>query len=209
MRVGLSVLVVLEMSIVSTSALAQVQPERTTAALVLAEGAVYLNDTPVEAAAAPSVLPGVAVLRTAQGRAAIALKRGGWLFLNADSSVRVLGNAVYNFNRLEALSGSAIVSSGTSAPLVDCESEIRLSSGGLFRFDVQPANAEGERPCRFRVYDGAAAVPLVTVTNALRAGEAMMCNRRCGDMIPTTEFSPSQLDAFDQWVRRVQQQLKK
>jgi len=209
MRVGLSVLVVLEMSIVSTSALAQVQPERTTAALVLAEGAVYLNDTPVEAAAAPSVLPGVAVLRTAQGRAAIALKRVGWLFLNADSSVRVLGNAVYNFNRLEVLSGSAIVSSRTSAPLVDCESEIRLSSGGLFRFDVQPANAEGERPCRFRVYDGAAAVPLVTVTNALRAGEAMMCNRRCGDMIPTTEFSPSQLDAFDQWVRRVQQQLKK
>jgi hypothetical protein len=177
--------------------------------LVLAEGAVYVNDTPVEATAALSVLPDGAVLRTALGRAVIALKRGGWLFLDADSSARVFGNAVYNVNRLEVLSGSAIVSSGTSAPLVDCESEIRLSSGGLFRFDAQPANAEGERPCRFRVYDGAAAVPLVTVTNALRAGQSMTCNRRCGDMIPMTEFSPSQLDGFDQWVRRVQQQLKK
>jgi hypothetical protein len=177
--------------------------------LVLADGAVYLNDTPVEGITAPAVLPDVAVLRTAQGRAAIALKRGGWLFLDADSSVRVFANTVYNFNRLEVLSGSAVVSSGTSAPLVDCESEIRLSSGGLFRFDAQLVNAEGERPCRFRVYDGAAAVPLVTVTNALRAGQSMTCNRRCGDMIPTTEFSPSQLDGFDQWVRRVQRQLKK
>lgn len=209
MRVGLSVFVVLGMSMVSTSALAQVQPERTTAALVLAEGAVYLNDTPVEATAAPSVLSDVAVVRTAQGRAAIALKRGGWPFLDADSSVRVLGNGVYDFNRLEVLSGSAIVSSGTSAPLIDCESEIRLSSGGLFRVDAQPENAKGERPCRFRVYDGAAAVPLVTVTNALRAGQSMTCNRRCGDMIPTREFLPSDLDGFDQWARRVQQQLGK
>ncbi len=209
MRVGLSVLVVVEMSMVSTPALAQVQSERTTAAVVLAEGEVYLNDTPVEGTAASSVLPDVAVLRTAQGRTAIALKRGGWLFLDADSSVRVFGNAVDNVNRLEVLSGSAIVSSTTSAPLINCESEIRLSSGGLFRFDVQPAKAESERPCRFRVYDGTAAVPLVTVTNALRAGQSMTCNRRCGDMIPTTEFSPSQLDGFDQWVRRVQQQFKK
>ncbi len=209
MRVGLCVLVVLEMSMVSTPALVQAQSEHTTAALVLAEGAVYLNDTPVEATAAPTVLPEVAVLRTAQGRAAIALKRGGWLFLDADSSVRVFGNTVYNANRLEVISGSAIVSSGASAPLVECESEIRISTGGLFRFDSQPADAEGERPCRFRVYDGAAAVPLLTVTNALRAGQSMTCNRRCGDMIPTTEFSPSQLDEFDQWVRRVQQQLKK
>ena len=208
MRVGLPVLVVVGMSM-PTSALVQVLSERTTAALVLAEGAVYLNDTAVEGTAVPSVLPDVTLLRTAQGRAAIALKRGGWLFLDADSSVRVLGNTVDNVNRLEVLSGSAIVSSMTTAPLVNCESEIRLSSGGLFRFDVQPANAESERPCRFRVYDGTAAVPLVTVTNALRAGEAMTCNRRCGDMIPTTEFSPSQLDGFDQWVRRLQQQFKK
>ena len=78
MRVGLSVLVVLAMSVVSAPA--QVQPERTTAALVLAEGVVYLNDTPVEATTALSVLPDLAVLRTAQGRAAIGLRRDGLLF---------------------------------------------------------------------------------------------------------------------------------
>ena len=209
MRVGLFILVALEMSMAPTSALPEGQPERTTAALVLAEGAVFLNATRVEATAAPSALPDAAVLRTAQGRAAIALKRGGLLLLDADSSVRVFGNGVYNFNRLEVLSGSAIVSSGTSAPVIGCESEIRLSSRGLFRFDAQPANAAGERPCRFRVYDGAAAVPLTTVTNALRAGQSMTCNRRCGDMIPTTEFPPNQLDGFDQWARRVQEQLGK
>jgi hypothetical protein len=208
MLVGLFVLAVLDIPLISTSALAQVQAERTTAVLVLAEGAVYLNDTLVDVTAAPSVLADVAVLRTVQGRAAIALKRGGWLFLDADSSVRVSANGSYNFNRLDVLSGSAIVSSGTSAPLIGCGNEIRVSSGGLFRFDSQPATAGSERPCRFRVYDGAAAVSLVTVTTALRAGQSMTCNRRCGDMIPATEFSPTQLDGFDQWAQRVQQQLR-
>jgi hypothetical protein len=137
------------------------------------------------------------VVRTTQNRAVMALKRGGWLVLDADSSARVLGNGVYDFNRLEVMTGRAIIASATSAPLVECESEIRLSSAGVFRFDVQPVDVTGKRPCQFRVYEGAAAVPLVTVTNALRAGQSMMCNRRCGDMIPTTEFSTSQLDAFD------------
>jgi hypothetical protein len=206
MRVTLSVVVALATAFMCTSALAQAQ--RAAAALVLAEGMVYLNDRSIDANAAPFVLPDIVVLHTTQGRAAIALKRGGWLFVDTESSVRVLGNGVHNFNRLEVLSGSAIVVTGTSAPLVDCESRIRLSSAGLFRFDTKPVDAEGQRPCRFRVYEGAAAVPLVTVTNALRAGQSMTCNRRCGDMIPTTEFSPTQLDGFDQWVRRVKQQLR-
>jgi hypothetical protein len=185
------------------------QAQRTTAALVLAEGMVYLNDQPVASNSAPSDLPGTAVVRTTQSRAAIALKRGGWLFLEAGSSVRVLGNGVYNFNRIEVLTGSLIVASGTSAPLVECENEIRLSDAGVFRFDARPVNARGERPCQVRVYEGAAAVPLVTVTNALRGGQAMMCSRRCGDMIPTTEFSPSQLDGFDQWARRTYEILRR
>lgn len=208
MRAGLSVLVALATVCVSTSTLAQVPAQPTSATLVLAEGAVYLNDRSVEANKVPSVLPDVVELRTAKGRAAVVLKRGGWLFLDAESFVRVHGNGLYNFNRLEVLSGSAIVASGTSAPLVDCESKIRLSSAGLFRFDAQAVDARGERPCRFRVYEGAAAVPLVTVTTALRVGQSMTCNRRCGDMIPTTEFSPTQLDEFDQWARRTKQQLK-
>ena len=209
MRVGVFVLVVGEMLLASTPALAQLHPERTTAALVLVEGAVYVNDAPVEGTAAPSVLPGVAVLRTAQGRAAIELERGGWLFVDADASVRVTRNAADSVSSIAVLQGSAIVSSGTSSPLVTCESEIRLSAAGLFRFDAEPPTPDDGRPCRFRVYEGSAEVPLATVTSALRAGESMTCNRKCGDMIPTTDFSPSQLDGFDQWARRVQQQLRK
>jgi hypothetical protein len=180
---------------------------RAGATLVYAEGDVYLNDQAVEPNRSRVVLPDSAVLSTRQGRAAIALKRGGVLFLDAGSSVRILGNGVYNFNRIEVLTGSAIVVSQTSSPLVECENETRLSDAGIFRFDVQRLNAT-ERQCRFRVFEGAAAVPLVSVTNALRAGQTMNCNRRCGDMIPTMEFSREQLDEFDQWARRIHESLK-
>jgi hypothetical protein len=207
MRARLSLF--LAVATISAPISAGAQAQRTAAALVLAEDVVFLNDQPAAASSAPSVLPDTAVVRTAQGRAAVALKRGGWLFLDAGASVRVLGNGVYNFNRLEVLSGSAIVASGTSAPQVECESEIRLSDAGFFRFDAQPVNARGERPCQFRVYEGAAAVPLTSVTSALRAGQMMTCSRRCGDMIPINEFSPGQFDGFDQWARRTHELLRR
>jgi len=208
MRTYLSIVLVLAAVFVTTSAFAQ-QASRVGAALVHVEGEVYLNDRAIEWNSAPFVLPDSAVLRTSQGRAAIALKRGGLLFLDAGTSVRVLGNGVYNFNRIDVLTGSAIVASETSAPLVGCESEIRLSDAGIFRFDVQRGNSTDERSCRFRVFAGAAAVPLVSVTNALRAGQTMTCNRRCGDMIPTMEFSQEQLDDFDRWTRVMQERLRK
>lgn len=208
MRTWPSVVVALAAVFVPSSAWGQ-QGLGAGAALVYAEGEVYLNDRPVESNSAPSILPDRVVLRTSQGRAAIALKRGGLLYLDNDTSVRVLGNGVYNFNRIEVLAGSAIIASQTSSPLVDCENEMRLSDAGVFRFDVQRVNATGERPCQFRVFEGAAAVPLVSVTNALRPGQTMMCNRRCGDMIPTLEFSREQLDNFDQWTRRMHERLGK
>jgi hypothetical protein len=207
MRTRFWLVVALVTAAVSISSAAQAQ--RTEAALALTEGVVYLNDQLVEANSLPSVLPDAAVLRTTQGRAAVALKRGGWIFLDSDTSVRVFGNGAYNFNRLEVLTGSAIVASRTSAPLVECEREVRLSDAGFFRFDVLQVDALAERFCRFRVYEGAAAVQLVTVTNALRAGQAMTCNRRCGDHIQTNEFSTSHLDGFDQWARRTHEQLRR
>jgi len=207
MRTSLSVMVALAAMSVPFGAAAR-QAIRADAALVHAEGAVHLNDRALEPDSIPAVLPDRAELRTTQGRAAVALRRGGVLLLDAGTSVRVLGNGAYNFNRIEVLTGSVIVASGTSAPVVECENEIRLSDTGTFRLDVQRTN-DGERVCRFRVFEGAAAVPLLTVTNALRAGQTMMCNRRCGDMIPTQEFSREQLDDFDQWARRIQERLTK
>jgi hypothetical protein len=176
--------------------------------LVLTEGTVYLNDQSVDPNTAATVLPDTVVVRTDGSRAVVALKRGGWLFMDAGASVRVLHNGVYNFNRIEALTGSTIVASETSSPIVACENDIRLSTGGIFRFDVQDPNASNERYCRFRVFEGAAAVPLVSVTSALRAGQTMMCNRRCGDMVQTNEFSREQLDEFDRWARRVLGRLR-
>jgi len=203
MRVMRSLMIGFAMLLVAGIAAAQSADPRGTAALVVSEGVTYLNDEPLQASGVPRDLPAAAGIRTTSGRAAIALKRGGRLFLDVNSSVRVLANGVYNFNRIEVLAGSAIVTSETSAPVVECESEIRLSSGGVFRFDAQPVTPAGERPCRFRVFDGAAAVPLVSVTNALRAGQMMICNRRCGDMIPTMEFARDQFDEFDRWARGI------
>ena len=179
------------------------------AALVLAEGAVHLNDRALEPNSTPAVLPDKVELRTTLGRAAVALKRGGLLFIDAGTSVRVLGNGANNVNRIEVLTGSVILASGTNPPVVECESEIRLSDAGTFRFDMQRLDGTGERKCRFRVFEGAAEVPLVTVTSTLRAGQTMMCNRRCGDMIPTREFSREQRDDFDQWARRILVRLTK
>ena len=176
------------------------------AAVVLVERTVSVNDRPVATNAAPIALPDTALVRAAQGRAVIALEPGGWLFLDAGASVRVTASAD-DSNRLEVLTGSAIVAATPSAPVIECENEVRLSNSGLFRFDAQPVDARGERYCQVRVYEGAASVRLETVTSGLRSGQKMMCNRRCGDMIPTKEFSPGQLDQFDQWARRTYELL--
>jgi hypothetical protein len=172
------------------------------AALTHAEGAVYLDDQLVVASSDRVVLGDSAVIRTVGGRAVVALKRGGVVALSEHTQVRVLANGVYNFNRVEVLEGTVVVISGTSAPLVNCSSDVRLSSDGVFRFDVQPTFTGDVAPCRFRVDDGAAAVPLVSVIAALRSGQAMTLDPTCGDRIPMLTFAPDQMDDFDRWSRQ-------
>jgi hypothetical protein len=138
---------------------AQTQPP--VATLTHVEGTVYLDDQLVVGPLVGIVFRDSVSIRTAGGRAVVALKRDGVLALNEQTLVRVLANGVSNFNRIEVLEGTAVVISGTSAPLVACRSDARLSSAGVFRFDVQPTHPGGLATCRFRVYDGAAAVPLV------------------------------------------------
>jgi hypothetical protein len=179
---------------------AQTQPAA--AALTHVEGAVYLDDQPVGSLPRDVVLGDAATVRTTDGRAVLALKRGGVLALAEHTLVRVLANGRYNFNHVQVLEGTAVVISATSTPLMSCRSDVRLSSSGAFRFDVEPTQANGTAKCRFRVYDGSAAVPLVSVTSALRSGQAMSLDPRCGDMIPTWTFAPEQLDDFDRWTRQ-------
>jgi hypothetical protein len=184
---------------VATPILGQTQPAA--ALLSYVEGAVYLDDQLVAAASSANGFGDSVTVRTARGRAVVALKRGGILALNDHTIVRVHANRIYNFNRIEVIEGTAVVISDTIGPLVSCRSEAKLSSAGAFRFDVEPRRAGASQACRFRVYDGAAAVPLVSVISALRSGETMMLDPACGDMVPTMTFAPGQLDDFDRWSR--------
>ena len=171
------------------------------ARLVYVEGAVYLDDRLVATTLDAPVFLDSATIRTTDGRAVVALKRGGALALNEHTQVRVLANGVYNFNRIEVIEGTAVLISGTSTPAVSCRNDVRLSLGGAFRFDVQLPSSGGPAKCQFRVYDGAAAVTLASLVLALRSGEAIVLDPTCGDMIPTTTFATNQLDAFDRWSR--------
>ena len=173
------------------------------AALVKTEGLVYLNDQPVGAGAQHIALGDVARIRTDAGRAVVSLKRGGALVLADHGSVDVRANAPYNFNRIELLAGSAVVVSAQGSPLVACGTDVRLSTAGVFRFDVQaPEPVDGSARCGFRVYEGAGTTPGRSASYVLRAAERMVLNRRAGDMIPVLTFSPADLDEFDRWSRQ-------
>jgi len=169
------------------------------AALIRAEGVVYLDDELVASLAKALVLSDSATLYTVSGRAIVALKGGGVLALDEHTRIRLLADSA---NRIDVLEGSAVVTSEGSAPLVSCRRDARLSSGGVFRFDVQRAGSAEATRCRFRVYDGGAAVTLATVTVELRSGQAISIDPACGDMIPTTTFAPDRMDDFDRWSRR-------
>jgi hypothetical protein len=196
--VRLAPYVVMLATLASGPARAQTPPPK--AMLTHTEGVVYLDDTLVGPDPSAGVVLGESsTLRTTDGRAVVALKRGGVLTLKDHTLVRVLANGVYNFNRIEVLQGTATVISDTSAPLVACRSNARLSSGGVFRFDVQPARADGTIGCRLAVFEGGAAVPLVSMTSVLRSGQSMTMDPACGDMIPTLAFAADQLDDFDRW----------
>jgi ferric-dicitrate binding protein FerR (iron transport regulator) len=175
--------------------------QSTAARLAYVEGVVYLDDRPVAAPLDAEVFRDSATIRTADGRAVVALKRGGTLALNEHTKVRVLANGVYNFNRIEVIEGTAVLISSTSAPAVSCRNDVKLSSAGAFRFDVQASPPDGRATCRFRVYDGAAAVTLASLVLALRSGEAIVLDPTCGDMIPSTMFAMNEFDAFDRWSR--------
>jgi hypothetical protein len=173
------------------------------AALVRTEGEVYLNEQLVKEGAPPIALTDAAHIRTDKGRARISLKRGGTLVLGDQSSVRILANGGYNFNKVELLVGSAIVLSSESSPLVACGTDVRLSSSGVFRFDVQPPEpADGTPRCALRVFDGGAATAGPSVIYVLRGGQRMVLNRRAGDMIPVQAFPANDLDDLDRWSRQ-------
>jgi hypothetical protein len=178
----------------------RVQAQSQDAALIHVEGVVTLNDQPVMASSTAIALGHPSVVHTTNGRAIVELTGGGMLALDGRTRVRIGANGRYN-SAIEVVEGTAVLLSEASAPLVTCRSDVRPSSNGVFRFDVIPAARSEPATCRFRVFDGAAAVPLVSVMSALRPGESMNLDPRCGDMIQTTTFAVGPLDEFDRWSR--------
>lgn len=171
------------------------------ARLVRAEGAVTLDSRAVAAGVATTTLGEIAQIQTQEGRAVIALKRGGTFVLGPNSSARVHANSVYNFNRIEMLKGSAVLLSASSSGLVTCGTDGRLSSEGVYRFDVlEPERIDGTQRCRVRVYEGAASTSGASISYILRAGQEMVMNRRAGDMIPVNRLTPGILDDLDRWA---------
>jgi len=182
--------------------IAAAQPRLSPPVISQIEGKVYVEEKPLLQTGA---LSDGAVVRTAAASRVEIRLRGGVLYVGENTFVRVLDNRPYNFNRLEVLSGSAVLitdSEGTA--LAVCEDTVKLSDAGAFRFDLRPIpeSPYGENDCRFRVYKGAASVQLPSVPTVLTSGKTMHLNRRCGDMIPTQSFNTGELDDLDRWSRR-------
>ena len=70
------------------------------------EGKVYVEGKPLLQSG--TLLDG-SVLRTADASRVEVRLRGGVLYVGENSSIRVLDNRPFNFNRLEVLSGSAVL----------------------------------------------------------------------------------------------------
>lgn len=173
-----------------------------TATIVRAEGEVTLDGRAVEAGSTAIPLGESAEIHTAAGRTVVVLKRGGALVLGPHSSARVHLNRIYNFNRVELLTGSAVLLSGPSTGLLACGTEARLSSGGAFRFDVlERERVDGSQRCRIRVYQGAASAPGASMSYILRDRQEMVLNRRAGDMIPISPLPSEVFDELDTWAR--------
>jgi len=181
--------------------IAYAQPRLNPPVISQLEGKVYVEEKTL---LQPSMLLDGSVVRTGEASRVEIRLRGGALYVGENSSVRVLDNRPYNFNRLEVLSGSAVLMTDSDgSALAVCEDAVKLSDAGVFRFDLRaiPESQYGENDCRFRVYKGAASVQLPTLPVVLTSGKTMHLNRRCGDMIPTQQFNTEDIDDLDRWSR--------
>ena len=145
-------------------------------------------------------VPEGVIIRTASGRAEIHLAAGDTVFLGEQGALRIATNRPYNFNRIEVLSGRAVIVTGEMGSQLQCEDAARLSDESIFHVDRQPLL--GGTACDLKVYKGAAAVQLPTLTAVLMAGQSMAVEHGCGDMIPTDKFDIHQTDSLDEWSRR-------
>jgi hypothetical protein len=109
------------------------------------EGAVYLNDLPLESRLGKySTMPQGAELRTADGRAEVLLTPGVFLRMGDHSVIRMAANDLGN-TQVELRSGHIIIDSGepnpnTSVSLIYSRWRVHLQEKGIYRMDSDPAH---------------------------------------------------------------------
>lgn len=108
-------------------------------AITYVEGDVFLDGKPVEPEAAhPAEMPPNAVLRSEHGRAEVLLNACAVLHMDANSSVRMLSNAVA-FPRVELLEGTAVIQvdggRGNAVGVQLRQAAFRLETNGFYRLE--------------------------------------------------------------------------
>jgi hypothetical protein len=109
------------------------------------EGAVYLNDQPLESHLGKfPTIPQGGELRTAKGRAEVLLTPGVFIRVGEQSNIRLVANQLSD-TRVELMTGSAVVDSaepvsGTSVKLLYKNWSVHFLEQGVYRVNSDPAH---------------------------------------------------------------------
>jgi hypothetical protein len=166
------------------------------------EGAVYLDDKPLESHPGkfPSVSPG-AELRTGEGRVEVLLTPGIFIRIGEKSAIRMVDNEL-SHTRVELLAGSAIVdsaepSSGTSVTLIYKDWSVRFLEQGVYRIDSDPP--------RLWVLQGKAEVSAETYGRVTSVGQGMYVTFAPA-LVPERSIDQPR-DALSTWAESRQQSI--
>jgi hypothetical protein len=189
-------------SVLMSPAVAQLVISTRSGIVHFLEGAVYLDDQPLESHPGkfPSVSPG-AELRTGEGRVEVLLTPGVFIRIGEKSAIRMVDNEL-SHTRVELLAGSAIVdsaepSSGTSVTLIYKDWSVRFLEQGVYRIDSDPP--------RLWVLQGKAEVSADTHGEALSVGHGM-CVPFARALVPDRSIDQPR-DPLSTWAESRQQSI--
>jgi hypothetical protein len=158
------------------------------------EGAVYLNDHPLEARLGKfSSVPQGAELRTEQGLAEVLLTPGVFLRMGARSAIRMLANDLSD-TQVELEKGSVILEAGepnqdTAVTLVYRNWKVHFPQKGLYRIDSNRASLS--------VLRGAAEVVTTPREEPIRVEEGT--DLRFAEVLVPQRSSHQRDDALSEW----------
>ncbi len=166
------------------------------------EGAVYLNDQPLESHPGRfTSVPQGAELRTAEGRAEVLLTPGVFVRMGESSKLRMLANELSN-TRVELLAGSVMVDSaapvsGQSVTLIYKDWSMRFPEEGVYRIDSDPP--------RLWVLQGKADVSAASNQETLSVGQGMVLPF-APVLVPDRSIDPPR-DVLSVWADGRQQSI--